>query len=132
MWIKYLPYAGWPLAAIMFTLWLGLKEDLAQHVEICNQQKLEVIVESERIAREALSEAREREEEERRSIIRAEREARLQATLGREAAELSANEAQETIRRLIEEASNNEDATVAQVCLNTNVPDSVLEPIRVQ
>ena len=132
MWIKLIPWAGWPLAALMFFFWVGLKEDLAQQVEICNVQKLETIAAAERMSREALLNAREREQIERDSIIQAEREARLQANLARETAELKADEAQAIIRRLIEEAGNNEDATVAQVCLNTDVPDSILDSIRVQ
>ena len=132
MWIKLIPWAGYAVAAVMFSLWLGLTKDLAQQVEICNVQKLETIAAAERMSREALLNAREREERERGLIIQAEREARLQANLARESAELSAAEAQATIRRLIEEASNNEDATVGQVCLNTGVPDSVLDSIRVQ
>ena len=43
MWIRLLPYAGWPLAALLFFFWIGLKEDLAQQVELCNQQKLQTV-----------------------------------------------------------------------------------------
>ena len=130
--LKLLPWAGWPIALMFFFFWLGLKEDLAQQVELCNQQKLETVATAERLAREALSEAHQRELDERAALLQDETEARRLADMAREVAEDGAIAAQETIRRLTEEARGAENATIEQVCLLTPVPDDILDDLRVQ
>lgn len=51
--LRFLPYAGWPLAAILGWMWLEAREDLAAEKERCNADKLSAIVEAEKITREA-------------------------------------------------------------------------------
>lgn len=128
--LKLLPWAGWPIALMFFFFWLGLKEDLAQQVELCNQQKLETVATAERLAREALSEAHQRELDERAALLQDETEARRLADMAREVAEDGAIAAQETIRRLMREAQTDETATIAQVCLGTDIDTAILGGLR--
>ena len=127
---KFLPYAGFPLAAVMFWFWLGVKEDLAQQVELCNQQKLVAVVEAERLTRETLQASLDGRLRELEALAQAETEARQLAEAARIAAESGAADAQATIRRLVDEAQGAEDATIEQTCLLTTVPADLLSGMR--
>jgi len=128
--VKAIPYLGWPLAAAMFFLWLGLKEDLAQQIEICNQEKLESIAQAERLTREAVQMSLDRRLRELEAIALAESNARQAAETARAEAEAGATNAQNTIRRLMREAENDETATIESVCLNVDIPASALSGLR--
>ena len=127
---KLLPYAGWPLAAMMFFFWLGLKEDLAQQVELCNQQKLQSIMEAEKLTRETLQASLDKRLRELEALALSESRAREVAETARLAAEAGASDAQAIIRRLTAEAQGAEDATLEQVCLLTGVPADLLDGLR--
>ena len=130
LFLKAIPWLGYPIALMFFFFWLGLKEDLAQQVELCNQQKLETVAIAERLAREALSEAHSRELAERASLLQDEQEARRLADMAREMAEDGAIAAQETIRRLQREAETDENATLAQLCLGADIDLAIIDGLR--
>ena len=127
---KALPYLGYPLAALMFFFWLGLKEDLAQQVELCNQQKLQSVAEAERLTRETLQASLDRRLRELEAAALAESEARRIAEAARLRAEAGAQDAQDTIRRLTAEARGAENATIEQECLLTAVPVDLVSILR--
>ena len=129
-WARLIPWAGYGVAALMFWLWLGLKEDLARQVELCNQDKLRSVAEAENIAREALQEAHSRRLAQIEALVRAERDARKLAEMARADALAGAESAQNTIRRLMREAENNETATIESVCLNADIPADALSGLR--
>ena len=128
--LKLLPWAGWVLLVIMTGLYLGKRDDLAEAVEICNQQKLETVATAERLAREALSEAHQRELDERAALLQDETEARRLADMAREVAEDGAIAAQKTIRRLQREAETDENATLAQLCLGADIDLAIIDGLR--
>lgn len=130
IWLRLLPWAGWPLLAVMTWLYLGQRDETAKQVELCNAQKLTAIVQAERIARERLSEAHRRELEQRDAIIRAERSALAAARSDAERAHISASEASATIERLKQAAEDSDDATIEQVCLLTPVPVDLVDSLR--
>lgn len=127
---KLLPYLGWPIAALLFTFWLGLKEDLAQQVELCNQDKLQTIAVAERQAREALQGSYERRLTELEGIAMRESEARRSAEIAAEQASVGAAEAQATIRRLMRETGN--ESSLEEACLVVDVPALALDGLRSQ
>ena len=129
-WARLIPWAGYGVAALLFWLWLGLKEDLARQVELCNQDKLRSVAEAENIAREALQEAHSRRLAQIEALVRAERDARKLAEMARSDAENEALAAQETIRAMMRDADNDETATIEQACLNVNLPDAVVDGLR--
>ena len=127
---KLIPWAGYPIAVLMFTFWLGLKEDLAQQVELCNQQKLQSVAEAEKLTRETLQASLDRRLRELEAAALAESEARRIAEAARLRAEAGAQDAQDTIRRLTAEARGAENATIEQECLLTEVPTEILTGLR--
>lgn len=129
-WAKIAPYLGWPLAAIMFSLWLGLREDLAEQAAVCNQQKLTAVAEAERLTREMIQDANSRRLLELENIVKREQDARALAEMAGNDAKTAAAAAQETIRRLMQEVNNSETATIEQVCLLTTVPADALDGLR--
>ena len=129
-WARLIPWAGYGVAALLFWLWLGLKEDLARQVAECNQDKLRSVAEAENIAREALQEAHSRRLAQIEALVRAERDARKLAEMARSDAENEALAAQETIRAMMRDADNDETATIEQACLNVNLPDAVVDGLR--
>ena len=131
-WARLIPWAGYGVAALLFWLWLGLKEDLARQVELCNQDKLRSVAEAENIAREALQEAHRREIAERDSIIAGQRKALALAATGATEATTKAEQAQATAERLIREAREAENATIVQTCVVTPVPDDLVTSISLQ
>ena len=125
--LKFAPY----LALIgMTVLYLGKRDDLAEAIESCNSDKLRAIAEAEAITREALQAAQERRLAEIEAMVKAEKEARRQATLARTALESEAAAAQDTIRRLRREAQNAETRTLEQECLLAPVPADILDRLR--
>lgn len=128
--IKVIPWAGYGVAAIMFWFWLGLKEDLAQQIELCNQQKLQSVAEAEHLARESLQASLDKRLRELEALAVSESNARQMAEAARLAAESGANDAQATIRRLTEEARHAETATIEQQCLTVSVDSSILASLR--
>lgn len=122
MWLRLLPWAGWPLAAAIFVLWLDARDDLAAEIERCNADKLASIAEAERIVRTASKEAY---------------EARL-AELTRRAAK--ANEAREIAERAAQEARERtiETRTIVREiasadpegCLNQPLPAVIIDSLR--
>ena len=130
MLLKAIPWAGYGVAALMFWFWIGLKEDLAQQVELCNQQKLESVAEAERLTRTALQASLDRRLSELEGIAEAESNARQMAEAERQVASEAASDAQATIRRLIAEAETDETQTIEQICLLTDVPTAILDGLQ--
>lgn len=90
--LKYLPYAGWPLAGLIFWFWLGVKEDLAAEIERCNTDKLKSALEAERATREIqLAAERERAQQIASSLAAAERALAQQRRSTSEAEERAEN-----------------------------------------
>ncbi len=119
-WHKLLPYMGWPLCGVMVWLYLGVRDDLAAEIERCNTDKMTSIAEAERVAREGVQSAwdKEREEVERRM------EALTQARLIVDEALRTAANREPEIRRVVEKVRD-EDA-----CIDTVVPSAIVERLR--
>ena len=126
MWIRLLPYAGWPLAALLFWFWLEGREDLAKEVEACNTRTITTVAQAESAARSALQASFELRVRELELLAQGEREAREMAELAASEARVGAESAQATIRRLMNEAENDEIVTIERVCLNTAIPADAL------
>jgi len=126
IWAKLLPYAGWPLAAMMFWFWLEGRENLAKEVERCNTDKIATVAEAEAAARQAIQSSFERRVRDLELMAQSEREARTLAEMAAAEARTGAESAQATIRRLMREADDDEIVTIERVCLNTTVPADIL------
>jgi hypothetical protein len=118
--LKLLPWAGWGLAALLFWLWLGVREDLAAEIERCNSDKLASIAAAEQITREAVSEAAERRLSQLRHQLTLEQNAREVAEETARLAESRPVEVREIIRRVADE----------NLCLDTAVPDELVDALR--
>ena len=127
---RLIPWAGYGVAALLFWLWLGARDAIIEEREGCNQDKLRSVAEAENIAREALQEAHSRRLAQIEALVRAERDARKLAEMARADALAGAESAQNTIRRLMREAENNEAATIENVCLNADIPADALSGLR--
>lgn len=115
--LRFLPLAGWPLAAIMFGLWLSARDEVVQVREQCNTEKLAEALESERVVRAAQDAANERE---RIRLVNALEAAERATAMERESRELAESRPAE-VRTEIRE--------VAGECLDQNSPDAALDAI---
>ena len=120
--IRFLPYAGWPLAALVFWLWLGARDDLAAEVERCNADKLESIANAEAITRSALENAHSEQLAELARQVAAAERARAIADRAR----VEAEERPIETRTIIREVASADPES----CLNQPVPDSVIDSLR--
>ena len=127
---KLIPWAGYGVAALMFTLWLNARDAIIEEREGCNQDKLQAVAEAENIAREALQSSLDRRLRDLEALALSESNARREAEAARAMAEAGASDAQDTIRRLMREAANDETATIESVCLNADIPDDALAGLR--
>ena len=82
------------------------------------------------MARESLQAAFERNLAEREAMLERETAARREAERAADMAADNAEEAQSTIRRLMREAQDDENATIAQVCLGTDIDERILNGLR--
>ncbi len=129
MWLKLLPYAGWPLAAMMFFFWLGAREDLAASVADCNTDKLAVIAEAEQETRELLQASFTRREAVLIQQRAAAEDARLYAEMRRADAVSDTADREAKIRRLMMEAGTDEIPD-SNECLNVFVHNDALDGVR--
>lgn len=120
MLLRLLPYAGWPLAGVLFWFWLGAREDLAAEIERCNVDKLASIAKAEQVAREATEAAHLRRITELESQAQRERKAREIAEAARIEAENRPVEVRTVIQRIADE----------HACLTTLIPDAVVDRLR--
>lgn len=127
---KLLPYAGWPLAALIFWMWLGGREDLAAEVERCNSDKLLAIAQAEQVARQALQDAQDAHQRELARLAVEAQGAVNESREGREAALRKAAAAQRIIDELTRTIENEHNAPIAQVCLRADVPVTILDGLR--
>jgi len=127
---RFLPYAGWPLAAIIFWFWLEGKENLAREIERCNTDKMAAVAEAEALARTALQASLEQRLAELERMAQDAQIARNIAEAARLEAEAGAEDAQATIRRLMREAGENETVSLEMACLNTTVPADAISGLR--
>ena len=116
----YVTAGGYLIAAFLFWLLLETKEDLGAEIAQCNADKMTAIAEAERVTRTALQDAMNREVARLEEILEAERNARMIAENRRLEAEARLPE----VRTIIREVAN-EDA-----CIDTSVPDAVLNSLR--
>ena len=126
MWIRLLPYAGWPLAALMVWFYLGTRDELVKEVEACNTRTITTVAEAEAEARRALQASFELRVRELELLAQGEREARTIAELAASEARAGAETAQATIRRLMQEANDDETVTIERACLNVDIPADIL------
>jgi hypothetical protein len=118
--LKYGPWAGWPLAALCFWLWLGARDDVAAEIERCNTDKAEAIARAEEIVREAEREAADAAIADLRQLV-------VEAEKAREIAAEAARIAESTperVRTVIREVSNE------NTCLDMPVPGRVVDGLR--
>ena len=126
IWTKLIPWAGYPIAALMFWFWLEGRENLAIEIEACNTRTIETVAEAESVARRALQSSHERRLRDMEIIAKNEREAREAAEMAASDARIGAETAQATIRRLINEANNDEMVTIERACLSADIPADIL------
>ena len=118
--IKLLPYAGWPIAVLMFWFWLGARDQVIEERESCNADKLTSALESSELARTAMQKAAERRFEELEQLA-------YQADTARRIAELARIEAESRpaqIRTVVREVAS------VDACIDSRVPDRLLECVR--
>lgn len=118
--LKFLPYAGWPLAGLMFWFWLGARDDLAAEIERCNTDKLASVLEAERIASKAEREAAQRR------IIQLTRQVELEKEAAEiaNAAAIAAKSRPVEVREVIKRVSD------ANLCLKTAIPADLVDALR--
>lgn len=118
--LKFLPYAGWPLAGLIFWFWLGVRDDLAAEIERCNTDKLAAVLEAERIASQAQREAADER------IIQLTRQVELEkkaAAIANDAA-IAAEARPVEVREVIKRVSD------ANLCLDTAIPSELIDALR--
>ncbi len=130
IWSKLIPWAGYPLALAFFWFWIEGRENLAAQMESCNTDKITAVAEAERVAREAEAAASARERVEAEERIRRARAAAESAEAARLAAEEQAQRAQETIRKLMREITEDENVQIEQACLAVDCPTDILDSLR--
>ena len=118
--VRFLPYAGWPLAVLLFFLWLDGRENLAAEVERCNADKMAAVAEAEAITRQATEANLQARLTELAEIAERERHARAIAEEARAIAESRPVEVREIIRRVAD----------ANACMDTDIPSVVLDELR--
>ena len=131
MWIRLLPYAGWPLALFVGWLWIGAKEDLATEIERCNTDKMAAVAAAEKVTRETLQAAHDRKVAE--LVRQAESANRAREIADEEQDRATSGTAQrdETITILMLEASI-DDIPDSKECLNVFALNSSLDGFHVQ
>ena len=117
---KFLPYAGWPLAAFTLWLYIGAREDVAQQIELCNTQKITAVAEAERVARESLETAMAIRSQRLREIAEQEQSARLILQDRIDELESKPAEIREVIRSVADE----------NVCIDAVVPAAIVDSLR--
>lgn len=123
MWLKLLPYAGWPLAVVMGGMWLGARDDVIEEREGCNASKLSEALESQKAVADAERKAHEQEVAELVAIAEREREA---ARIASEA--LAASEDRPAkVRTIVKEVPRE---TEPQICLDIRVDPDVRDSVR--
>ena len=105
---------------VMTGLYLDKRDDFAAQVEQCNADKLEAVAEAERITREAQEAAIQTRLTELARQVNAADEARRVAEAARREAESRPPEVREVIRRVSD----------ANACLDTGMPDAVIDSLR--
>ena len=126
IWSRLIPWAGYPIAALLFWFWLGERDSVIEERESCNTDKITAVAEAEAAARRALQASFELRVRELELLAQGEREAREMAELAASEARTGAETAQATIRRLMNETENDETVTIERVCLNTAIPADIL------
>ena len=118
--LRLLPFAGWPLAAIVFWLWLGVRDDLAAEVERCNTDKLTSVLAAERISSQAQREAAKERIIQLTQQVALEKKAAQIANDAAIAAESRPVEVREVIKRVSD----------ANLCLKTDIPADLVDALR--
>jgi hypothetical protein len=108
---RFLPYAGWPLAALIFYFYLGARDQIVEERESCNADKLTSALESSELARTALQEAAERRFAELEALALSADRARRIA----ESARLEAESRPERVRTVVREVSREDQCIDAVV-----------------
>ena len=122
IWAKLLPYAGWPLAAMMFWFWLEGRENLAKEVERCNTDKIATVAEAEAAARRAIQASYAQRLRDLELEAQNEREARALAEMAR----LEAESKPPITRTIVREIANADPES----CLNAAVPAAIIDSVR--
>jgi len=118
--IKFLPYAGWPLAILFYFLWQGVQEDLADEINACEMAKMAMVAEASEAARKAQGAAFAKQIRELRLLAQDAEDALKIAEDARLAAEARPPEVREVIRRVAD----------ANACLNTDMPVELVDSLR--
>lgn len=119
-WLRLLPWAGWPLAALTLLLYLDKRGELAAEIQRCNADKLASIAEAERVTRETL----ERAHAEEMMTVRKREEAQARARELVDAALRDAASRPPRTERIVERVRD-EDA-----CVDTRVHGDLLDRLR--
>lgn len=124
--LRFLPYAGWPLAAFVFWLWLGTREDLAAQVEGEAHRVRVAAAEARRTTAELERNAATRIlEQERARTAAAEGALALERELAAEAI-ATTEDREATIRALMLEGET-DDIPDSNECLNVFIRRSALD-----
>ena len=118
--LRFLPYAGWPLAALLFFMWLNEREAVIEEREGCNVEHLQAALESEQAARAELVNVHNQEIQGLVEMLERERKA---TEIAEDAAEIAETRS-ERVRTVIKRVAD-EDA-----CINTPVPDAITDSLR--
>lgn len=132
IWLRLAPWAFLPIAALLFWLWLEAREDLAAQVVQCNAEKLQAVVEAERIARDALTDAIQAEREQAEAMILRERAALQAATEAADNAMAEAEAIEDQLRRLLADVAEDDNANPSETCLLVDVEPAALRGLQSQ
>ena len=129
--VKFLPYAGWPLAILFFFLWGDAKDGIIEERENCNAAVIQTQLDEERLLNEATRKNYEIRLQDMASQAERERESREIAEAAKEAALAGAAARDKTISRLMQEAFDDEsEIPDSNQCLNAFVPEPALDGLR--
>jgi hypothetical protein len=131
MMVRLLPYVGaWAIitsasSALLFWLWLGVRDDLAAEIERCNTDKEAAVAAAEEVTRIRLQEAFQERLRELEAQVRREARAREIAADAASQAESRANRAMNEAAVRIREIERNANASLPEKCAITVVPDDL-------
>ena len=131
IWLRLLPYAGWPLAALCFGLWLSARDAVIEERGICNEATVRAALDAERIAHSSMRENYLKLLDEQAEQKEREQEALTQARANELAAKAEVAEQDKQIEKLMLEASI-DDIPDSGECLNVFVLNDSVTGMRLR
>ena len=116
----YVTAAGYALAALFLWLYIDAQSEIKAEIERCNTEKLASVAEAERVARQATQADLQAQID---ALVRQSAQADRAREIAEEAARLAESRVPE-VREIIREVASDD------ACIDTAVPDAVLNSMR--